>query len=131
MNVDAEIRVAMLDIEAAISFRLFDGDRRIQRSIADAKAWLRYWPTPVPNHRSAGQFLRHMRERNAKIRMVQPDSPVSVSAGSAHDSETAGGLNGHHDANFTRLPQDDPRRSEERGPALAYAPRGTLAGDRS
>lgn len=64
MNIDAEIRVAMLDIEAAINYQLARGNREIERTIADARAWIRHWPNPVPNRRSAGQFWRHAKARH-------------------------------------------------------------------
>lgn len=81
MNVDHEISVAMLLIEADIASRIYWGNAEINRTIAESRAWIRYWPDAAPNHRSEGQFLRHIRIRNAssinKLRAVQLHGPVS------------------------------------------------------
>ena len=66
MIVELEIHIAMMFIMADVDARLRFGAEEIDRSVAEHRAWLRHWPNQPPNHRSAGQFLRHMRRRNAE-----------------------------------------------------------------
>lgn len=60
-DLDARLRLARSEVHDFVDMYVEDGNIEIDRMIADAKAWIRYWPEPVPNRRSSGQFLRHMR----------------------------------------------------------------------
>jgi len=66
MNIEQQIAVARVAIAETIDRIVMAGEFRIGRTIAAARAWIRYWPNPPKNRRSAGQFWRHAKERRGK-----------------------------------------------------------------